>query len=363
MKKLLAAFSLFLLMTTPARADIVVALAGPFTGEVSVWGLSGQAGMKQAIADINAAGGVNGQKLVGRIYDDACDPKQAVAIANKIISEKIHYAIHGSCSAASIAALKTYIDEGTLVMNPFSSNPKVTDEGGPNMFRTIYRDDKAAFVIADYMVKHEAGKKIAILHDKSAYGLGVAQFVKEALNKAGIKEITFEAYDPTNHDYSVLATHLKSLGTETVFIGGYPVEEALIVRQLREAGSNAQLIGGDLSTYDFWKIAGTTGEGTLFSFPHDPSKAPGAQDVIKRLQKQGVVIDGYTLYPYAAMQVLAQAMKKAGVDDPSKVAAVIHKETFNTILGAWNFDSRGDVNNIHQVMYRWHDGKFAEIGE
>ena len=361
MKTLALTLSLFLFATFPAHADITIGLAGPFSGEISMWGLPGKAGALRAIADINETGGINGQKVIAKIYDDMCDPKQAVTVANKIISEKIHFVIHGTCSAGSIASLKTYIDEGTVVLNPFASNPKVTDEGGSNMFRTVYRDDKASLVIADYIVRNESKKKIVILHDKSAYGLGIAQYVKDAINKAGVHEDAFEAYDPTNHDYSAIVTRLKSLGTETVFVGGYPVEEATLLRQLREAGSKAQLIAGDLTTDDFWKIAGTAGEGALFSFPHDPRKEPGAQDVIKHLAAQGIAADGYTLYPYASVQVLVEALAKAGSDNPSKVASYIHNHKFDTILGQWSFDAKGDVNNIHQVMYRWHDGKYAEI--
>jgi branched-chain amino acid transport system substrate-binding protein len=363
MKKIFFVLSLLFLAIQPARADILWAVAGPFTGDISVWGLPAQASIKQAIADVNAAGGIGGRKIVARIYDDACDPKQAVAVANKIISENIHFAIHGSCSAASIAALKAYIDEGTVVMNPFASNPRITDEGGPDMFRTIYRDDKAALVIADFIVKHEANKKLVVLHDKSAYGLGIAQFVKDLINKEGVKEISFQAYDPSNHDYSTLVTHLKEMGTEAIFIGGYPVEIAMIARQLRDAGSKAQILAGDLSTPDFWRIAGGAGEGVLFSFPHDPRKEPTAKDVIDRLQKTGIAVDGYALYSYATVQVLAQAIAKAGSDDPSKVAAEIHRDSFKTILGPWTFDAKGDVNNIHQVMYRWHNGEFNEIAE
>lgn len=361
MKKTCLTASLLICFAHPAYADMVWAEAGPQTGSVASWGTSEAAGVKFAVDDINAAGGVNGQKIVLKSYDDVCDPKQAVAVANKIISENIHFAIHGTCSAASLATLKTYIDEGTVVINPFASNPAVTDQGGPNMFRAIYRDDNAAKVLGDEIVKHFSDKKIAMINDKSAYGLGVAQYVQDALHKAGLKEIAFESYDPGNHDYSALATRLKSMGTEVLFIGGYPVEVGLITRQLREAGSKAQIIGGDISSTDFWKIAGTDGEGTLFVFPNDPRQEPKAKDTIKRLEKAGIVVEGYTLYGYASAQVMAQAIAKAHSDDPSKVAAEIHKDTFDTVLGSWNFDAKGDVKNIQECMFRWHNGTFEQI--
>jgi branched-chain amino acid transport system substrate-binding protein len=228
------------------------------------------------------------------------------------------------------------------------------------MFRAMYRDDNASKVIVDEIVNHYAGKKLAIIHDKSAYGQGVAEYVRDNLNKKGVKEILFDSYDPENHDYSVLVTRLKSIGTEVLFIGGYPVEGGAIVRQLREAGSKAQVIAGDLSAPEFWKIAGNAGEGTLFVFPQDPRKEPGAKAAVAKLEKSGVVIDGYTLYGYAAAEALAQAIEKAGSTDPAKVADMLHKEEFKTVLGPWSFDQKGDVRNIHQVMFHWHNGQFEE---
>jgi branched-chain amino acid transport system substrate-binding protein len=360
MKKFPTICAIILFAAFPARAaDIVWATAGPYTGSVAAWGLSQKAGIEQAVADINAKGGIGSRKIVLKAYDDACDPKQAVAIANRVVSEGIRYILYGTCSANSLAASKTYIDEGVLVMNTMASNPKVTDEGGPLIFRSMYRDDRNAVVLADDILKHYAGKKLAIINDRSAYGLGIAEYVRDRLNKAGFKEILFDSYDPANHDYSVLVTRLKSLGTEVLFIGGYPVETGAIARQLREAGSTAQIYRGDLSEPDFWKIAGLAGEGALFAFTSDPRKEPKAAKVLDELQKSGVVVDGYTLYGYAAAQVLAEAMAQAG-DDPVKVAAAIHKGKFDTTLGTWSYDEKGDVENIRQLMFLWHDGNYME---
>lgn len=363
MRLFFVALILSLLASLPAHADIVWAVAGPHTGPVAALGLSQEAGVKQAVEDINAAGGINGQKIALKSYDDACDPKQAVAVANKIISENIRFALHGTCSSAALAASKTYIDEGTLLINATSSNPQITDAGGPNMFRAMYRDDTAAIIIVKKMEKDFAKRKIVIINDKSTYGLGIATMVRDGLNKNFIKETLFESYDATSHDYSVLVTRLKEVGTEVLFIGGMPSDAALITRQLREAGSRAQVIAGDLSLPEFGTITGAAGDGALFVFPKDPRKESGAKDVLAKLNAYNIPVDGYTLYAYAAAQVLAQAMTKANSEDPKKVAAIIHKAEFNTILGKWNFDSKGDVQNIHQVMYHWHNGEFGETGE
>jgi branched-chain amino acid transport system substrate-binding protein len=362
MKKIIAALFLALLPVA-AHADIVWAVAGPYTGSVASIGQSQQAGIKQAAEDINATGGISGQKITLKIYDDACDPEQAVTIANKIVSDNLHLILHGSCSGASIAAEKVYLDEGDIVINSMSSNPKITDNGGPTLFRAMARDDDAATVIAGAILKQHRNAKLAIIHDKSTYGQSIAEYVRDRLNKGGFKEILFEPYDPNNHDYSVLATRLKQVGADAVFIGGYPVEAAMITRQLHEAGAKIQIFAGDLSDPDFWKIAGKTGEGASSAFPSDPRKEAGAKDVTAKLQKAGVTVDGYTLYAYASAQVMAQAMAKAASSDPAKIAAAIHKGEFSTILGKWSFDDKGDVRDIRTVMYHWQGGQFMETGE
>jgi branched-chain amino acid transport system substrate-binding protein len=362
MKKLFIALT-FILTASPAHADITWAVAGPYTGPVAVIGLSQQAGIKQAISDINAKGGVNGQKIVAKMYDDVCDPKQAVAVANKIISDNIHLILHGSCSGTSLAALKTYLDEGALVINSVSSNPKITDDGGPLLFRTMLRDDNSATFVADYLLKHYQKSNIAIIHDRSTFGQDIAELVRGHLNQAGVKEVTFEPYDPNNHDYSVIVTRLIEAKADIVFMGGYPVDMALLTRQLREKDPHIQVVAEDLSAPEFWKIAGKMGEGALFTFVADPRKEQGAKDVVAKLTKAGVVVDSYTLYGYAATEALAEAITKASSTDPVKVAAALHEGEFTTILGKWSFDAKGDVRNIHESMYRWHDGQFEELKE
>jgi branched-chain amino acid transport system substrate-binding protein len=360
MKKLILALAV-VLASLPAHADIVWGVAGPYTGQLASYGESMQAAIRLAAEEINAAGGINGQKIQIKAYDDACDPKQAVAVANKIISENIPFVFQGSCSASTMAAARTYSDEGRLVFTTLASNPKVTDDGGPLMFRGIYRDDQAASVVADEIIKHHHAMKLAIIHDKSAYGQGVAELLRARLRQGGVNELLFEPYNPGDHDYSALVTRLKQSGADGVFIGGFPIEAAMITRQLREAGSSMQILAGDLSSPDYPKIAGKNSEGALFVFPTDPRKVSSTQNVIAKLQKMGIAVDGYALYAYASAQALAQASVQAASTDPAKVAAVLHKNTFDTILGKWSFDEKGDVRDIHQIMYRWNNGQYEEL--
>ncbi len=360
MNRFLTTIALLTLSVGQAHADVVWPVAGPYSGSSASIGMGQLEGIKQAVADINAAGGIKGQKIVLKTYDDACDPKQAVSVANKIVADGFRFALHGTCSGASLAAERVYLEEDVVVINAFSSNPKWTDEGGPTIFRANYRDNMAAGVVSDAIRKRYPRAKVAILHDKSSFGQRIAEDVRDRLNKAGMKEVLFDSYAPNDRDFSALVTRLKDIGAGVVFVGGYPVEIGLIARQMREAGLSSHLFAGDLSVPEFWKISGSAGEGALFAFPPDPRKDPVARGVLETIERSGVVVDGHAIYGYAAAQVLAQAMNTAGDTDPKSLADTLHKAEFKTVLGPWRFDSKGDIRNMYEVLYRWHNGKFLE---
>jgi branched-chain amino acid transport system substrate-binding protein len=362
MKKFIVVFTLTALFASSAHADITWAFVGPLTGSQATYGIMAVLGAEQAAADINQAGGINGQHIIVKSYDDACDPKQAVAIANRIIAENITMVIQGDCSGSSIAAAKVFLEEGVLIINTLATNPKLTDEGGPTLFRAVYRDDNAASALSQIILTRFAGKKLAIVHDKGAYGYGLAEGVRSLVNKGGVKEVLFDSYDPNSQDFSALVARLKQANTEVLFIGGYPVQIGMIARQLQEAHFKAQIVAGDLANDDFGKIAGAAGEGAMFIFMPDPHKnsAQGMAQLRRELEKNGKAYNGYTFYTYAAAQVLAQAIQSSGTA-PAKIAADIHHNTFHTILGEWRFDQKGDVENSPIVPYRWHNGKYEEV--
>ena len=227
-----------------AWAQIVIATAGPMTGQYASFGEQMRRGAEMAVADINAKGGVMGKKLVLKVGDDACDPKQAVAVANQFVSDKVVFVAGHFCSGSSIPASKVYTEEGILQMSPASTNPKLTDEGGPNVFRVCGRDDQQGMVAGTYISQHFKGKKVAIVHDKTQYGKGLADETQKQLNKIGVKEVMYEAVNPKEKDYSALVSKLKQAGVEVIYYGGYHPEAGLIVKQSREQGFNAQLMSG-----------------------------------------------------------------------------------------------------------------------
>lgn len=364
MKFFAASFVAGLLFTVPAHADITIGFAAPLTGPVALGGEQLKRGAEQAITDINAAGGVNGEKLVLFPVDDACDPKQAVAAANKIVSAGIKFATGFYCSSSTIPASKVYMEENVLMLAAGASNPKLTDEAKDLVFRCYGRDDNQGAFSAAYILKHFPGKKVALVNDKSAWGVGLSEEVKKGLNKGGVKEVLFDSYTPGERDYSSIVSKLKQLNADVLLLAGFPTEAGLIVRQLKEQGVNIQVIGGDaLTTDQFWSIAGARAEGTLMSFVVDPRDNPQAKSVVEALRKAGFEPEGDTLFAYAAVQSLAEGIKRAGKTDTLKVAAALRQSPVKTILGPITYNAKGDAVDVKFAMYRWHDAKYAEVKE
>jgi branched-chain amino acid transport system substrate-binding protein len=348
---------------TQAQAQIHVAVAGPITGEYAAFGEQMKTGAEQAVADLNKAGGVLGQKLVLDIGDDACDPKQAVSVANQLASKKVKLVAGHYCSGSSIPASKVYSEEGILQISPASTNPKYTDEGSWNTFRVCGRDDEQGKVAGDYLAKHFKDEKIAILNDNSAYGKGLADETAKALHAAGGKEVLATAYTPGEKDYSSLVSRLKQAGVTVIYVGGYHTEAGLIIRQAKEQGMKATMVGGDaLVTNEFWQIAGASGAGTLMTFPPDPRLMKTAADVVKEFKAKKVDPEGYVLYTYATLQVWADAVKKANTTDPKKVAATLKASgNWPTVLGPVSFDKKGDTTGGGYVFYVWKDGSYTQM--
>jgi len=347
---------------TASAQDITIGIVGPMTGQYASFGQQLKNGGELAVADINAAGGVLGKKLKAVVGDDACDPKQARAVAEKMVGLKVPFVDGHFCSSSSIPASDAYLEGNVLQITPASTNPKFTDRGMWNTFRVCGRDDQQGAVAGAYIAKHYKGKNIAILHDKSTYGKGLADETKKALNKKGVKEKLYEAYTQGDKDFNALVSKLKANAIDVVYVGGYHTEAGLILRQMRAQGMKSQLISGDaLATNEFWSITGPIGEGVLFTFGSDPRKRPAAAKVVKKFKEKGIDPEGYTLYTYAALQVWVSAVKKAKTTNPKKVAATIKAGRWNTVLGPISYDKKGDIKTLDYVFYVWNkDGKYAE---
>jgi branched-chain amino acid transport system substrate-binding protein len=312
----------------------------------------------QAAADINAAGGVLGRPLVLELGDDACDPRQAVSVATQIAARGIPFVAGHACSGASIAASKVYAEEGVLQVSPASTSPRFTEEGGWNTFRVCGRDDQQGQVAGRFLAQRFAGRRVALLHDTSAYGKGLAEETRKAMRAAGLQEVLYAAYVPGERDYSAVVSRLKAAAIDVAYIGGYHTEAGLILRQAREQGLDMTLMGGDaLVVQEFWQITGPAGEGTLMTFSPDPRTRPEAVEVAARMRAGGTEPDGYVLYTYAAIQAWAAAAGKAGTVEPRRVAEALRRNgPWPTVLGEIAFDARGDVAQPAFSIQVWRKG-------
>lgn len=357
----LAALSLGLVACDEKKSDaIIIGVAGPVTGSEAVFGEQFVHGATKAVADINAKGGVLGKKLELVVGDDACDPKQAVSVANDMASKGAVFVAGHYCSDSSIPASEVYSDAGIVQITPASTNPTFTERGLANVFRICGRDDAQGPTAAAYVAEHFAGKRIAVVDDKSTYGKGLADEFTKALNAAGTEEVLHESISKGDKDYSPLISKLKQAGADVLYFGGYKTEGGLIVRQMREQGLSTVLIGGDaLVTDEFWSITGAAGEGTLMTFGPDPRLDPNNAKLVGEFRAEKYEPEAYTLYTYAAIQAWAQAAEKAGSTDAAKVEAALKSNRFDTVLGKIGFDAKGDMDAPGYVFYAWKDGKYA----
>lgn len=365
-RTLLAAAALLAVSGTTVHAadTIVVAVAGPITGSTASFGEQMKRGTEQAVADINAAGGVLGKMLELRVGDDACDPKQAVAVANQLAKAGAKFVAGHFCSGSSIPASAVYNEEGLLQISPASTNPKLTEQGFTNVYRVCGRDDQQGVIAGAYLASHYRTGNIAILNDKTAYGKGLAEETKRTLNEAGVTEKINESYNAGEKDFSALVSKLKEAKIDAVYVGGYYTEAGLITRQMRDQSLPARVISGDaMVTDEYWAITGPAGEGSMMTFGPDPRNKPEAKAVTQEFRDAGYEPEGYTLYSYAAVQVYAQAVARAGSTDLDKVTEALHAGPFQTVMGQLGFDAKGDVTSPAYVFYQWHNGKYAEVAE
>ncbi len=367
------ALGLAVAATGSAHAQIKVGVAGPITGGSAAFGLQLKNGVEQAVADINAAGGINGQKIQLYVGDDRGDPKEGVSVANKFVADGVKFVIGHFNSGVTMPASEVYQENGILAITPASTNPRITDRKMWNIFRVCGRDDQQGGAAGNIIANKFKGKRVAVVHDKTTYGQGLADETRKAMNKGGVKEVLYEGVNKDDKDFTALVSKLKAANIDLLYWGGLHDTGGLIVRQMRDQGVKAPLMGGDGITDDeFATIAGPGAEGTLMTFSPDPRTNPANKDIVGVFRKKGFEPQAYTLYSYAALQIIKQAAEQAKTLDPKKVAAVISEgKPFKTVLGELSFDKKGDVSNDgylvqgkkkdRYVLYTWKKGPDGKI--
>ena len=346
-----------------AHADIKLGVAGPITGPNAAFGAQLQNGVQQAVDDINAKGGVLGEKIVMEVGDDVSDPKQGVSVANKFVGDGVKWVVGHFKSGVTIPASDVYQENNMLMITPSATNPTLTEKGKMNVFRTCGRDDQQGAVAAKYIETHLKGKKIAVLHDKTTYGKGLADATKAVLNKDGVKEVLYEGVNAGEKDYSAIVSKVKASGADIVYWGGLHPEGGLIVRQMRDQGVQATMMSGDgITDNEFAAIGGPGVVGTLMTFGPDPRKKATAAAVVKEFAAKNFDPQAYTLYSYAAEQIMAEAAAHLKSTDTKKIAEYMHSgATFHTVLGDLSYDKKGDLKQAAYVMYTWKKGPDDKI--
>lgn len=351
-----------------AQSTIKVAVAGPMTGGNAIFGEQLRRGAVQAVADINKAGGINGKKLELVVGDDACEPKQAVSVASRLVEQDKVVAVLGHfCSSSSIPASDTYADANVLMMSPATTNPVFTERGLPTVFRTCGRDDQQGAVAAKYIIDVAKAKKVAIIHDKDTYGKGLADATKSFLNKSGVKEVIYEGLTRGEKDFNALVTKMKGADVDFVYFGGLTPEAGALVRQMREQGIKAKFMSGDGITDKAFANAtggGANVAGVLMTFGADPRLIPEGKAIVDVFRKGGYEPEGYTLYSYATMQTIAAALKATNSTDGTVLAKWIKGNTTPTVMGPKSFDAKGDLTVSDYVVYEWKaDSTYAQVSK
>lgn len=349
-----------------AWADLLIGVGGPMTGPNAAFGAQLQKGAEQAAADINAAGGINGEQVKIVLGDDVSDAKQGVSVANKFAADGVKFVVGHFNSGVSIPASEVYAENGILEVTPAATNPVFTERGMWNTFRVCGRDDQQGAVAGKYIADNFKDVKVAVVHDKTPYGQGLADETKKAMNGLGITEAMYEGITAGEKDYSALIAKMKEAGVGLVYFGGLHTEAGLIMRQMADQGLKAVLMSGDgITSNELASIAGDAVNGTLMTFPPDPRLNPNAAEAVKKFRDAGFEPEAYTLYSYAALQVIADAAKKAGSNDPEAVAAALkEKGPYTTVIGELGFNEKGDITRPDYVMYTWQkgaDGKYTYL--
>ena len=349
------------------QADLKIGVAGPMTGANAAFGEQYMKGAQAAADAINKAGGINGEQIKLVAGDDACEPKQAVAVANRLVDQdKVIGVVGHFCSSNTIPASDVYADAGVIMITPGSTNPQVTERKLDAVFRMCGRDDQQGIVAGDYIVDVLKGKKVVVINDKDTYGKGLADATSAQLTKRGVKPILEEGLTRGEKDFSALVTKIRSLGADVVYFGGLHPEAGPLVRQLREAGlKDVKFMSDDGVVTD--ELVATAGgpqyvDGVYMTFGADPRLLPDSKAVVEQFRKAGTEPEGYTLYAYASVQALADAFNGAKSNKGEDAAKWLKAHPVETVMGKKEWDAKGDLKVSDYVVYQWDkDGKYHQL--
>src|SRR3984957_19670254 len=280
--------ALSLLLAGAAQAQVKLAVAGPVTGANAAFGAQLTQGVQQAVEDINKAGGILGQKIQVEVGDGVSDPKQGVSGASKFVGGGVKFVVRHFNSGVTMPASDVYAENDILFITPSATNPKITDRKLWDAFRTCGRADQQGMVWAELARDKLKGKEIAVIHDKTTYGKGLADAALDNMHKFGVKEVLYEGVNTGEKDYSAIVSKIKDSGADYLMWGGLHTEGGLILRQMRDQGMKTIMISGDgITDSEFAAIGGPGVEGTLMTFGPEPRNNPKAKRRLTRSRQKG----------------------------------------------------------------------------
>lgn len=340
---------------------IKIGIAGPMTGAQAKMGADFRNAVNLAVEEWNAKGGVLGKKIEILIGDDQADPKQAVAVANKHVNGGAVGIIGHFNSSCSIPASDIYNRAGIPMITPASTNPQLTERGYRGVFRVCGRDDQQGKVAAQFVVSKLKARRIAILHDKTTYGQGLADEFKKFLGE-NAKVIYYGGIVQGDRDFKTVLTAIKKEEPDLIYFGGIYPEAGLLVKQAREIGLRTPFMSGDgVIDPKFIEIASAKeAEGTYLTFSPDPKNIPTAKAFLEKYEKMFGEIGPYSIYAYDAINIMLTAIKNAGTINGKTIIERLHSDEFSGALGKIKFDSKGDVLVAPYVVWITKGGKFVE---
>lgn len=357
---------------TAAAQEMVVKIGhvGPISGAIAHLGKDNENGAKMAIEELNAKGvTIGGKKVKFELLaeDDAGDPKQGTAAAQKLVDAKVNGVIGHLNSGTTIPASKIYHDAKIVQISPSATNPKYTQQGYPGAFRVVANDGQLGGTLGRYAVQISKAKKIAVIDDKTAYGEGVAaEFIKGAKGK-GAEIIAQEHTTDKSNDFASILTSIKAKKPDLIFFGGMDAVAGPMLKQMKGLGINAKFMGGDgLCTADLPKLAGdAVGEGQVVC-----AEAGGVLDAQKKAndewkaaykKKFGIDVQIYAPYVYDSVMVMVEAMKQAGSAEPAKYLPVLKKIKYKGVTGDISFDDKGDIKDGTLTLYTYKANKREQL--
>ena len=356
----------------PAVAQDVVKIGhvGPLTGSIGHLGKDNEMGAKLAVEELNAKKTkIGGKEVTFELLseDDAADPKQGTAAAQKLVDAKVKGVIGHLNSGTTIPASRIYYDAGIPQISPSATNPKYTLQGFNTTFRVVANDGQLGGTLGRYAVKDWKVKSIAVVDDRTAYGQGVADEFEKAAKAAGAKVVGREFTTDKATDFNAILTKLKGAKPDLIFFGGMDAVAGPMLRQMKQLGLNAKFMGGDgICTPMLAELAGDAiGEGTVICAEAGGvtrDKASAMEDFKKRFKARwNIDVQLYAPYTYDALMTMVAAMQKAGSTDPKKYLPALAKISYDGVTGKISFDKNGDIKDGALTLYTYKAGKRSEM--